>query len=308
MLTDLRTELKGVGRLDVLTAVNRRALKYYSDQDLERLPPDSLERRARVLHAMGQDDEARGDHDTALREFSEARRTTAALLAAAPDDPERIFAQAQSEYGFGLIAYQRDRLPEAIAAFAAYKRLADRLVTMAPDNPRYQREAGYADGNSCTIALVPPEHAPEALRSCKAALAHMEVAARRVGPTNDMQNDLVNRHAWLADAYVAVGDIRSATASRLRQERLLQQLIAVDPKNMDLKDSWISLQRALARLEIMNHQQELARHRLVSTLAMLETMIAFDPKNKNWREQHDRIQTTISHLPVTSTKPHGGIQ
>ncbi|MEO8115658.1 MAG: toll/interleukin-1 receptor domain-containing protein, partial [Phenylobacterium sp.] len=97
MLTDLRDRLKGVGRLDVLTAVNQRALAYYGDQDIKRLPPDSLERRARVLHAMGEDDATRGDLDRALAEFQEARRTTAALLAADPKNPERIFNQAQSE-------------------------------------------------------------------------------------------------------------------------------------------------------------------------------------------------------------------
>src|SRR6185437_2504203 len=61
MLTDLRDKLKGVGRLDVMTAVNERALTYYADQDLAKLPAESLERRARILHAMGEDDETRGD-------------------------------------------------------------------------------------------------------------------------------------------------------------------------------------------------------------------------------------------------------
>ena len=39
MLTDLRDKLKGVGRLDVLPAVNERALTYYRKQDLASLPP-----------------------------------------------------------------------------------------------------------------------------------------------------------------------------------------------------------------------------------------------------------------------------
>ena len=32
MLTDLRERLRGVGRLDIMTAVNRRALAYYDRQ------------------------------------------------------------------------------------------------------------------------------------------------------------------------------------------------------------------------------------------------------------------------------------
>ena len=46
MLTDLRHRLKGVGRLDVMAAVNESALQYYKDENLASLPADSLERRA----------------------------------------------------------------------------------------------------------------------------------------------------------------------------------------------------------------------------------------------------------------------
>lgn len=67
MLTDLRDKLTGVGRIDVMDAVNQRAMGYYGDQrDLSALPPDSLDRRARVIEAMGEDDENRGRIDAAF--------------------------------------------------------------------------------------------------------------------------------------------------------------------------------------------------------------------------------------------------
>ena len=40
MLTDLRDRLKGVGRLDIMAAVNERTLHYYADQDISSLPPE----------------------------------------------------------------------------------------------------------------------------------------------------------------------------------------------------------------------------------------------------------------------------
>ena len=62
MLTDLRQKLKGVGRLDVMSAVNERAMEHYRRQaSLAELPVDSLERRARLLHAMGEDDDNAGE-------------------------------------------------------------------------------------------------------------------------------------------------------------------------------------------------------------------------------------------------------
>ncbi|WP_262423299.1 hypothetical protein [Brevundimonas denitrificans] len=108
MLTDLRDTLEGVGRLDALDAVNTRALEYYEAQDIGRLPPDSLERRARVLLAIGTDLQTRGDLDQAMQHFEEARRTTAALLAADSDNPARMWAHAQSEQAVGVVASTRE--------------------------------------------------------------------------------------------------------------------------------------------------------------------------------------------------------
>jgi tetratricopeptide (TPR) repeat protein len=308
MLTDLRTTLKGVGRLDAMTAVNERALRYYADQDLSRLPVESLERRARVLHAMGEDDESRGDHDAALIKFGEARRTTAELLAESPDDPERVFAQAQSEYWIGYVDYNRDRFASAKPPFEEYKRLVDRLVARVPESPEFQEEAGFADGNLCAIALEKPSNAPEAIRLCTSALRHMEQAARHLKGNVEVGSKIANRHAWLADAYLANGNAAQARTERFAEEQILLRLINSDPRNMDLSDSWISLQRALARLEILANQRELARHRLQRALSALNTMIEFDPKNKNWSDQRIRIQITIAHLQPVSIEPHGGNQ
>ena len=296
MLTDLRATLKGVGRLDAMTAVNQRALRYYADEDLARLPPDSLERRARVLHAMGEDDETRGDHSAALAKFLEARRVTAALLAAAPNDPERIFDQAQSEFWIGYVDYARNRFVDAKVAFQAYKKLADRLVTINPNDPRYLREAGYAEGNLCSVALKLPNDVATALKSCTAALEHMEAAARHLGSSSAVAEDLANRHAWLADAYLAEGDRKNAVAHRLIQERILNDLMQADPRNVHLKSVWITLQRIMAWNDAESGQQESALARLRRAIAISDQLIAFDHSNKTWVLQRATLDSDIAEI------------
>lgn len=303
MLTDLRDKLKGVGRLDVMTAVNERALKYYSDQDLSRLSADSLERRARIFHAMGDDDETRGNHDAALAEFQEAGRTTAALLAEAPDDPDRIYNHAQSAYYIGLLDFNRRRFAAAKPAFLQYRRLANRLVNAAPNNSTYRKEASYAEEDLCAIAEQKPFDAVGALQHCIAALTQMEEAAKhadarhnRPEDVRQFAEDIINRHAWLADAYRISGNRIQARAERETAERMLAPLMSADPKNWDLKDTWIAQQLGLAVLDEDAEDWAAAKARLFQTLAVLRAMHDYDPSNQRWSTQKAFIENEIERL------------
>jgi tetratricopeptide (TPR) repeat protein len=296
MLTDLRDRLKGVGRLDLMSAVNQRALRYYGEQDLDSLPVPSLERRARILHAMGEDDETRGDNDAALAKFEEAKRTTAALLDDSPNDPERIFAHAQTEYWIGTVDYERNRFAAAASSFHAYKDLTDRLVRIAPGNPQWRREAGYADTNLCAIAETKPRNPAAAIRYCSSALAEMQEAARRLGPSSGITSDVVNVHAWLADAYRINGELARAKSERLEEEQILDGQIAADPKNMDLRDSWVATQRALAILENLAGDRNAARLRLTRDLKTVEDMTRTDPANQRWNKAHRQIEDELATL------------
>lgn len=294
MLKDLRTKLKGVGRLDIMAAVNEKALAYYAGQRLETLSVSSLERRATILMAMGEDDETRGRRDDALRKFGEARRTTAALLAAAPNDPNRIFNHAQNEFWLGYVDFQQDRFAPAKRYFLEYKRLADRLVVIAPSNTDYQAEVGYADSNLCSVAIKGPPDPAAALKYCTEALQLTEAAAKRAKPSDEVTDNLIERHAWLADAYFANGDFVRARTERDIQEQMLSSRLAADPKNMDLQDSWVAMQRAFAKLDRKDGREASARERLQRALQTTEKMIEFDPTNNEWKKTRTRILEDMS--------------
>ncbi|MET0519710.1 MAG: protein kinase [Burkholderiaceae bacterium] len=147
MLGDLRKKLEPVGRLEVMDAVGEKALAYYAQQPTGQQSPDSLGRRSRALHLLGEIAEKRGKLDEADRMFREAAESTAELLARAPHDGQRVFDHAQSVYWVGFVARRRGQLEEARKQFEQYLTLAKQLTLLAPANLDWRAEEAYANDN-----------------------------------------------------------------------------------------------------------------------------------------------------------------
>ncbi|WP_271066404.1 toll/interleukin-1 receptor domain-containing protein [Caulobacter sp. NIBR1757] len=285
MLTDLRQELKGVGRLPVMSSVNRRALDYFHAQDLDQLPDEALEQRARLLLAIGEDDTAQNQLAAASAQFDEAWRVTGRLLAKTPDNPDRLFAHAQSAYWRGFVHYKRKETAAARRDFESYRMLADRLRRVEPGSVRGLRELAYADGNLCTLANEQEHDLDQALAACQRALGGMRKAQALRPLDRALALDMSTRWAWLADVHTSRKDFAAARASRLAQAEILKTLLAADPLNAELRDNWGVCHRGLALIAYRSGDFAVARQNLQIARTVFRELSALDPANARWRDQ-----------------------
>lgn len=290
MLTGLRQRLRSVGRLDALAVVNQRAMGYYRDQgDLAHLPDDSLERRARILHAMGEDDIDRGDLRAAAQKLTEAHRATAALLAKEPDSAERLFVHAQSEFWLGQIDQLENQPDAALERYHAYLAGARRLLVMEPHAPRSFAEIGYALANIATVQWQFRKDYPAAIHNYEQSL-HWFQRAQAADPASPLyRKEIARRHAWISDALFAQRNFGAARWHRLRQIELLEPLRREDPRNGDLAFDTLVATRALGRIAFERGERAKAAEILAEAEKQALALRKRDPENQLWFEQQLRV-------------------
>ncbi|HYG30048.1 MAG TPA: toll/interleukin-1 receptor domain-containing protein [Allosphingosinicella sp.] len=283
MLTDLREMLKGVGRLDALAAVNERAFDYYGRYALSDLSEDSQQRRARALLAIGEDELLQSRFDEAMRAFREAHPITASLLAAAPDDPARIYAHAQSEYWMGRFYEVREQWAHAEAYYRRYAAAARQLIALAPHERSSIMEMGFGAMNLGVVRLHGRGDANGAARLFGQAIHWFGRAAAAPAGDIDALREQANAYASLALAHYRRDRFGPALDAYRRQHAIALRIHSVDPANRDDLFRLAIAERAVALLSIRQGSGATGRALLEAAYQRSGQLVALDPANLEWR-------------------------
>jgi tetratricopeptide (TPR) repeat protein len=284
MLTDLRDKLKGVGRLDVMTAVNERAMKYYGGESIKgRLL------KARVLHAMGEDDERRGNLHLAEQKFEEARSTTSAILTKAPRNREAILAHAQSEFWIGYANQIRGNYQKSIVSYQNQITLLEKLESKYVD---YQwtklKSSGYnAIGTIYFNNFKNYEQALYYFLKYRDSVLHRQSTEAN---NKASRYELSDAYAWVADAYLALGRANQAKAERLKQAAALDELLRRDPANQQYLWARIGADRAIFRLCYRAKRDQCALDSIISAeRRLISTPHDVDDASWTWMDFYVRL-------------------
>jgi tetratricopeptide (TPR) repeat protein len=278
MLTDLRKQLEPVGRLDAMDSVGREALKYYQAQVPARLDAQSLSRRARALRLMGEIRVQRGDLDDALRNFEEASATTGELLARSPTDGNRVFDQAQSVFWVGEIARQRGDMTKAESSFQLYRNLAAQLSEMDAHNDDWRAETAYAESALGVLFLGEGRTADATASFSRSLRVADELAHRHPGDIN-LQLELAQAHAWLADATFKSGRLAETRTHRETELAIYRAVLSKDASLRQPKYSTIVVLQTLGRLESLAGDLEAAKLQFQESADRAEALLSGETEN-----------------------------
>lgn len=283
MLTDLRDKLEPVGRLDALDVVGERALDYYARQKLASLDPDSLGRRSRALHLVGEVRNIRGDSEAGLKAFEQASRTTAELLARAPGDAQRIFDHAQSVFWVGYIAYERGETKKAEAQFREYKRLADQLVALDPEKPEWRMESSYAETN-LGVMYDQQRRYLEAERAFANGLKQIEAVAASEPWSADRQIEMGVMVNWLGATRKNLLQPQEAIKLHDREIAIYRDVLRRDPANTSARNRLAVAWNYLigARIDAGDIDGSIAAGE--TALRQIAALRVLEPGNTEWQQ------------------------
>ena len=283
MLTDLRTRLREVGRLDIMRSVNARALEYYDAQrDVDLLPADSRLRRARILRVMGEDGIRLGNLPAAEAALRESYRVTSQLLAGSPTDPERLLEHARSEFWIGRLHELQDDWPRAHARYLRFAALADRLIAAAPDDYEHMMEVAWSAIDLGNVQLNGRRDYPAAQRWYERAVAWFGRASRaRPGDERPLRAQ-ANALGWLADTFYMRSQWGASLESRLQQFRIAEGLYRRNPANTEDGYRLALAHRAVAASMAQTGNQSDARHHLFEAYGWSRRLVRHDPRNAEW--------------------------
>jgi tetratricopeptide (TPR) repeat protein len=305
MLTDLRTKVKGVGSLEVSRAVNERAIAYYRHQRaLGSLPDDSLERRARVLHAIGADDLDRNDVTGALARFREAQAATRATLARHPRDAAAIYAYAQSEYWIGSVYKRRGEWPAAGREYALYAAAGKRLVALAPDNSDYMMERAWGPLNLGIVNQEGLKRPAAAEAQFRESIAWFDRVDRRRPGDPAVLTELANAYAWLADSFFVRNLLQASLDARHRQYDIASQLLAAEPGNAQRVFDLTRAARAMGAVHAQRGERAAAESFLREAHRHAFWLTKHDPSNAEWAGLDTMIDCDLAMLPIGPAAKH----
>jgi tetratricopeptide (TPR) repeat protein len=299
MLGDLKDKLEPIGRLDALDAVGSRALAYYQNQDKGQLSDESLVQRSRALTLMGEIAQKRGDLDGALRRYREAMASTAEALRRDPNNGDRVFDHAQNMFWVGFVADQRRLRPQAEAAFREYKRLADQLVIIDPDNKAWRLEPIYAETNLGAI-LIEEARYREAAEAFQRSLPRIESLAAGEPANRAYQDQLGETLAYLSQARESQGSLDEALGHRERQLALLDQQAARGGADAALKRKMLAAHRALGRLFAERGDLGQGLAHLGTSAKLADDLATTEPANAEWSEKRAATYLDLGELQLTA--------
>lgn len=283
MLGDLNDKLSEVGRLDILSKVNDKAMDYFASLPRTDVTPEALEQRAKALVKIGVVRTEQGDYAGAMKSYRAAAELSGPMARAMPTDVPRQLAHADVLSYIALMHWYQGDLASAGRGFDDAARVLAAAQRQAPNDPQLLYQAVTNENNN--------GHVLESLGRIEDATTHydrMLALARQLAardPANvEWQNLVGLAHNNLAKMALQRGDLRAAIAGYREDLAVKARLVERDPRNNAQRRYLLITRATLGRTLALTGRFAEAAALQSQALAEARKLHAMEPSSMEYRE------------------------
>lgn len=302
MMGDLADKLRGIGRMDLLDGVTKKAFEYFTDTSAD----DDADigfagqlQHAQTLEAMAEVAYSRGKTKEAKTTLLAARERFQYLLADHPHHLGLLKSAGANAFWLGQLAYDQSDWDTAEHYLSYYLQHAQAMVDIAPDDNDALMELSYATNSLGSVQMKRQDYS-----GAQKAFAQSLAVKKKLLLTdpNNMQllGDMLDTESWLASPEITKASYPE-TLSKL--ERIFNSYKKYIRKNNYFDERFIAFNNNLYFYSTFLNKGKKASYYLDLSLKMTNLILDKDSKNDVWINSKAHLQLEKINLLINK-KPN----
>lgn len=307
MLGDLYDKLEQVNRLDVMQAVDDKAMAYFATMPTADATPTALAQRARALTKIGMVRQGQGYQTEALVSFEAAGKLAAGLATANPTDASAQLQYARILTFIGVAHWTQGQLDAAQRHFDKARSVLQGVAS----HPAHDLERLYAletIDNDLGHVYEARGQLDAAAAAYRSALDSSEKLVAVEPGSAKWQSELGGAHNNLGKVALLHGDLATAIAEYAADETIESSLSARDARDNTQKEATLAVRAILGRTLALAGNDRAGIQYLRQAVRMATELVKVDPQNAGFLDdealystQLARLQRLNGNLPVART-------
>ncbi len=311
MVFDLRDALEPIGRLDLLSSINRR-VKSYCDSlgneslstelsaDIQRQKSVAIENIGNVMFAQGKVDDALDNHLASrnIRKDLTAQDPTNTLW-------QRDLSISHNKVGDVLMA--KDRPDEALEAFVAGREITERLTVLDPTNTLWQHDLSISYERIGDVHVAKNQF-DDALDAYVVCIDFRQKLTTRDATNSGWQRDLSISHNKVGDVLMAKDRPDEALEAFVAGREIAERLTVLDPTNtLWQRDLSISYER-IGNVLLAKDRLDEALEAFVAGREIAERLTVLDPTNTLWQRDLSVSHNKVGDVLMAKDRPDEALE
>ncbi|HUA80070.1 MAG TPA: toll/interleukin-1 receptor domain-containing protein [Dyella sp.] len=304
MLGDLNDKLSQVSRLDIMEAVDDKAMAYFQSLPTTDVTDEALAQRAKALERIGSVRLDQGQLPAAMQSFQAASKLAATLAEKTPADLARQLAYARILAFVGMDHWYQGQLDMAQQSFDTAQTVLLHAAPTHANDHTLQYELAMID-NDIGHVLEARGRLDEATGPYRSSLTLCQKLVAAKPDNNGWAAQLGDAHNNLGKLALMHGDLASAIAEYTADDAIETALIARDPRDNDQRENMLKVHAILGRTLALTGDIGTGMRDMQQSVDMATQLTAVDPNNASFQEdlalyasQSGRLQRLSGDLPA----------